>query len=101
MQRQEDPKREEEKKEAERNITPNLLPERQLKKRLPPPLKQEQQKGKRKEEVTPKQEEFRNEMPRHKMPTDRPKDISPHPNADYHTVSISQRNKQSKDSAHQ
>lgn len=52
----------------------------------------------RKEEVTPKQDEPKSSEPvKHKL-VDRSKDISPHPNPiDYHTVSISQRNKQSKD----
>jgi hypothetical protein len=99
-----------EKREVDRKNNPNLILERHLKKRLPPPLKKDQnkdvtQKPKhfgRKEEVTPKQDEPRPSEPvKHKL-ADRSKDISPHPNTiDYHTVSISQRNKQSKDnSAH-
>lgn len=97
-----------EKREVDRKNYPNMIPERHLKKLLPPPLKKDQnkdvtQKPKhfgRKEEVTPKQDDPKLSEPfKHKL-ADRSKDISPHPNPiDYHTVSISQRNKQSKDSS--
>jgi hypothetical protein len=56
----------------------------------------------RKEEVTPKQDDLKpSKRVKHKL-VNRSKDISPHSNpVDYHTVSISQRNKQSKDSVAQ
>lgn len=83
----------------------NINLERYLKKRVPPPNKKElnkdvTQKPKYfawKEEHNKQELQQKHQEPQKQKNNDRTKEISPYPNTnEYHTVSISQRNKMSK-----